>query len=213
MSVEKFWGKYVNLLKEIKSKVRLMTQLSHSDQRLIEGIAKGNYKILEEIYANHSSAILKMVRNNNGTQEDAKDVMQEGLVVVFKKSQKDGFRLTSSFFTFFYSVCRNIWWRMLQKKNNKQTETIDKTFQVNADIDIEKEILARERQQFYLKKMKEMSAGCRQLLELFLEGKSMREITSLLNFGSEGYARKRKYKCKQQLLHKVKNDPNFREFL
>jgi hypothetical protein len=102
---------------------------------------------------------------------------------------------------------------MLQKNSNKPTNSIDDTLPIDSEIDIEQEILERERHEFYLKKMKELSAGCRQLLEFFLEGKTMREITSLLGFGSEGYARKRKYKCKEQLLNKVKQDPNFRELL
>jgi RNA polymerase sigma factor (sigma-70 family) len=190
-----------------------MTELPHADQRLIEGIAKGDYKILDEIYSKYSTAILKMVREKNGTPDDAKDVMQEGLVIIYKKSQNADFILTSGFFTFFYSVCRNIWWRMLQKNSNKPTNSIDDTLPIDSEIDIEQEILERERHEFYLKKMKELSAGCRQLLEFFLEGKTMREITSLLGFGSEGYARKRKYKCKEQLLNKVKQDPNFRELL
>lgn len=190
-----------------------MTQLAHSDQRLIEGISKGDYKILDEIYAKHSSAIFKMVLDNNGTSDDAKDVMQEALVIVYKKSQDINFKLTSSFFTFFYSVCRNIWWRMLQKKRNKPTDVIDDNHDISAGIDIENEIMTRERQRFYVQKMKELSAGCRQLLELFLEGKTMREITDLLKFGSEGYARKRKYKCKKQLLNKVKNDPLLSELI
>lgn len=190
-----------------------MIQTPHADQRLIEGIAKGDYKILEEIYSKYSTAILKMVREKNGTPDDAKDVMQEGLIIIYKKSRDADFTLTSSFFTFFYSVCRNIWWRMLQKNSKKQLDSIDDNLHIDSDVDIEKEILETERHQFYLQKMKELSAGCRKLLELFLEGKTMREITSLLNFGSEGYARKRKYKCKEQLLNRVKKDSNFEELL
>ncbi len=187
-----------------------MAQLEHKDQKYLEGIKNGDSKILEEIYVNYAPAILKLVKQNNGTAEDARDVIQESLIIVLKKVRNSDLKLTSTFLTYFYSICRHVWWKML-KKNKRTTVTIEGELGLIDSTDIEKEIIQRERHQFYLKKMEELSAGCRQILRLYIEGKRMKEIVAIMGFKSEGYARKRKFKCKEKLLNRIKNDAYYVE--
>jgi len=64
-----------------------------------------------------------------------------------------------------------------------------------------------------LDKLKEISAGCRQVLELYTQGKKVKEIAKIMGFKSEGYARKRKFKCKEQLINRIKQDSRYEEFI
>ncbi len=187
-----------------------MATPKESDLRYLKGILKGNSKVLEEIYEKYGAAVFKMVTTNNGTINDVKDVMQESIIIIYKNTKKDSFKLTSSFFTYFYAVCRNVWLKIL-KENTKHTVTFIGDLELIDDTNIEQSIIKRERHQFYLKKLSELSASCRQVLELQMAGKRMKEIATIMGFKSEGYARKRKFQCKENLLNRIKQDVRFTE--
>ena len=189
-----------------------MAHQQHPDQRYLQGIVDGDSSVIEEIYSKFSASILKLVQQNNGTMEDARDVFQESIIILLKKAKKGDFYLTSSFLTYFYAVCRNVWWKML-KKNHNNTVTIEPELGLMDSSDIEADVLKRERHQFYLKKLETLSASCRQVLELHIQGKRIREIVQIMGFSSEGYARKRKFKCKEQLLNRIKQDALYAEFV
>lgn len=187
-----------------------MTKPKESDFRYIKGISEGNSKVLEEIYAKYGDAIFKMVTENKGTANDTQDVIQESIIIIYKNSKKADFKLTSSFFTYFYAICRNIWRKKI-KQNIKHTVTFIDNLELIDDTNIERAIIKRERHQFYLQKLSELSASCRQILELQMSGKRMKEIVVIMGFKSVGYARKRKFQCKEKLLNKIKQDVRFAE--
>jgi RNA polymerase sigma factor (sigma-70 family) len=187
-----------------------MTKPKESDLRYIKGVLKGDSKILEEIYEKYGAAIFKMVTNNKGTTDDVQDVIQEAIIIVYKNVKKKDFKLTSSFFTYFYAICRNVW-RKILKQNTKHTVTFIDNLELIDDTNIEQAIIKRERHKLYLKKLNELSASCRQILELQMAGKRMKEIVVIMGFKSEGYARKRKFQCKENLLKKIKQDDRFLE--
>ena len=101
-----------------------MTSQGKKKDPYIQGLITGDERILKEIYSKYSLAITEFVQRYNGTREDARDVMQEGLIIVYKKVQQPDFTLKSSFFTFFYAVCRNVWLKILSRKKLK-TVTIE----------------------------------------------------------------------------------------
>lgn len=189
-----------------------MVKSQHPDSIYVRGIASGDSKILEEIYQKYSKPILKFVRNNNGTLDDAKDVIQESLIIIFKKAQNEDFKLTSSFLTYFYAVSKNVWWKILEK-NRVKGVSIDENLVLIEDSNIETAMIKRERHNFYLNKLKELGNQCRQLLQYHTEGKKMKEIVRLMDFSSEGYARKRKFQCKAKLIKLIKEDQKYQEFI
>lgn len=189
-----------------------MLQKKHKDDRYIQGIRSNNSVILEEIYQKHSKAIIKLVIDNNGTIDDARDVIQESLIVIFKKARDKDFQLTSSFLTYFYAIARHVWWKMLKKKRSNEV-SIDENLGLIEESNVEAAIHKREKHSFYLSKLKELGDQCQQLLQYHTQGKKVKEIVQLMGFSSEGYARKRKFKCKEQLIKLIKKDQKYQEFI
>jgi RNA polymerase sigma factor (sigma-70 family) len=187
-------------------------QTNHPDYKYIQGIASSDSKVLDEIYIKYSKAILKLVVDNNGTTDDAKDVIQESLIIIYKKAKKGDFQLTSSFLTYFYAVARHVWWKMLKKKRTNGV-SIHENLALIDDNNVEEVILYSEKHNFYLNKLKELSEGCRQILELYIAGKKMKEVVVIMGFKSVGYARKRKFKCKEQLMNLIEKDSKYSEFI
>ena len=95
-------------------------------QRYINGIITGNSAVINEVYRNYIPKISDYIRRKGGNLEDAKDVFQEAIMVIFRKAQLAGFELKSSFYSFLFGICRNIWLQKIipetKKKKRKTTK-------------------------------------------------------------------------------------------
>ena len=176
----------------------------------IKGILNGDPQLINEIYENYHQAILKLVQNYNGTAEDARDVFQEGLMLIYRKAQQPDFQLSSSFFTYFYAICRNIWSNQTRKKSFGEVTLND---EMKSMVKDDSPIMLEQNEQYilYRKKFLELGEDCQQLLSLFLQKISLREIAKKMGLSSEGYAKKKKYKCKEKLITLIQNDPSYKE--
>lgn len=184
----------------------------HKDQLFIDGIANNNSLILKTIYQRYSHTIYNFIKDNNGSREDAKDIFQEGLMVIYKMTKKRKVELTSSFLTFLHSICRRLWWSKLRKRKHLvKSESIPPN--IREENCVEQKYIDHERYEFYKEKMNTLPAKQRQVLELYMEGKKMKEIAAIVGLKSEAYAKKYKYKCKQLLLQSVAKDRRFGELV
>ena len=59
--------------------------------------------------------------NNNGDEDDAKDVYQEGIIIVYNKIKSGDFELTSKLKTYIYSYQPELL-EMLIQQNKKRIE-------------------------------------------------------------------------------------------
>ncbi|NJN78626.1 MAG: sigma-70 family RNA polymerase sigma factor [Saprospiraceae bacterium] len=181
-----------------------------NNQYFIDGIRNNNSKIINEIYEKYSKAITHYVTTNNGTSEDARDVFQEGMIVLFKKIHTPDFELTSSLLTYFYSLCKFIWSNKLRKKQLNIVE-IEDTPELMDSHSIQEDLEHKERSDFYIQKFKQLGDGCQKVLTLFYEGTKMKQIAEIMGFASSNYATKRKHKCKEQLMKLVTEDDFYNE--
>ena len=179
------------------------------DSDVLKGIAQRNPQTIRQVYTKYFSSIADLVLNNKGTIEDAKDVFQDAMMVIYEKSLNPDFELKYSLHTYLYTVCRNIWLKKIRKKSDVGV-SLPENLELIAEDTFEEEILWREKERLFRKKFKELGKGCQQVLELFLKGTSMEEIAKAMNFSSVGYAKKRKYKCKNQLVKLIQEDPAFK---
>jgi DNA-directed RNA polymerase specialized sigma24 family protein len=77
-----------------------------ADSEIILGILNDSKEILNRLYSTYFPMILQLVLNNNGNEDDAKDVFQESIIVLYNKVKSGNFELNSKLKTFLYSVCR-----------------------------------------------------------------------------------------------------------
>jgi RNA polymerase sigma factor (sigma-70 family) len=176
----------------------------------LSAIRDGDSTSLRKMYREISPLIRKLIGNNKGTEEDAKDVFQDAVIIVFDKASLPEFQITSQFSTYFYGICRNLWRNQLQKKSSTEVTISDDAKYISDEtpgIDFEK----LERQKLYNKAFAKLAEDCQKLLRLFFEKVSMVEIAGQMGFGSEGYARRRKHLCKERLVNLVQEFPEYRE--
>lgn len=185
------------------------SKVSETDYYLL-GILEGDSRVLNEFYANYFERIAAFIIKNSGDINDAKDVFQDAIMIIYQKAKKTDFELKSTLSAYFYGVCKNIWLQKLRKQKRIVPLSIEGN-QIENDSTIEKDIEERNKQQLFFSKFSLLKEGCQQILKLFFAKKSMKEIAQKLGLGSEGYAKKRKYECQKKLLELVKEDNIYKE--
>ena len=70
-----------------------------------------------------------------------------------------------------------------------------------------KNVLAK----LFQKHFKRLEKDCQKLLLLFLKKVPLKDIAEELGIGSQQYIKRKKYKCKEQLVRYIKSDPNYKE--
>ena len=63
------------------------------EQGLLNGLAEGDNRTIEIIYKDHYNMIQSLIINNNGSADDAKDIFQEALIVLYEKVRSGSFEL------------------------------------------------------------------------------------------------------------------------
>lgn len=186
-----------------------MTRKSASE--LLNGIRRNDKKILEGIYSECFPAIRYLVIVNSGNEHDAKDIYQEGILIIYEKLKNDDFKITCTFKTYLYSVCRLLWLKHLDEIKKNKLKLIEdepfKDYYENIQLDYEK----NERYQLYRKCFLTLSKDCQRVLELYFGNVSLKTISKIMGYKSEKYAKKRKYQCKLSLTKKIKRDSKFKE--
>jgi RNA polymerase sigma factor (sigma-70 family) len=178
-------------------------------KKIIEGIRNQDKTVLQSLYANYFPTIKRLVINNNGTEQDAKDVFQEGIIIIYRKIKEGTFELTSSFKSYIYSVCRFIWIKQLSKnKENIEQQQVYLQYEDITEIGTD-EYRKNEEYKLYQHHFKRLGNDCQKLLQLYLKKVPLKEIAEELGIDSLQYIKTKKYKCKEQLIRYIKSDPNY----
>lgn len=167
-----------------------------SDEALLAGIRKEDESALAYLYKTHYPMILHFVLNNNGTDEEAKDIYQEAVIVFFEKIREGSLELNCQIKTYLYSICRRLWLKRLVFKNRFGGMVIDSdNFQ-----DAEEEVNEVEEKETKFAKMGEalslLGEPCKTLIEdFYLQDLSMQSITEKFGYTNSDNTKNQKYKC------------------
>ena len=177
-----------------------------SDKELVEGIRNRNNKVLVYIYQTYFPMICKHVMKNNGKQEDAEDIFQDSVIIVYEKLIKNELTLTCALKTYIFGICRNLWLQQLTKMKKIQ---IDDSADIDKDIELTiDELLYYEEEKIYYHHYNKLNKKCRKLLELFFRKTPVKEIARRMNL-SVSNIKTSKFRCKEELFKSIKNDPQY----
>lgn len=188
--------------------------MEHPDKKYIQALLNNDECLLKEFYLKCFGKIKNFVVHNQGSADDAWDMLQEAMLSVYYRLKQREFVLTCPFDAFIYTVCRNLWIKELRKKNlHEVTPDLEKGYYLKAEDDL---ALAEEckrqqgRRALLLEKLNELGEGCRQLLLQNWRGLRLNEVAVSLNM-SYAYARKKKVKCMAKLVMLMRRSPQYDE--
>ncbi|WP_290791954.1 RNA polymerase sigma factor [Flavihumibacter sp. UBA7668] len=170
------------------------------EKDLLEGLARNDRQATTTIYKDHYGMIQTMIINNNGSVDDARDIFQEAMVVLYEKAKSGQFELSCQLKTYLYSVCRRLWLKRLSQQQKFVSELEGKEAWVSAEDDIEQHEQQNHAFHQMEKAMNSLGEPCRSLLDAFyLQKKSMIEIASSFGYTNADNAKTQKYKCLTRL--------------
>lgn len=183
----------------------------YSIDDLLQGIANSDTSVLKYLYKENYKTIRHLVVSNNGHDEDARDVFQESMVVLFRKVREKDFKLTSSIGTFIYSIARLIWLKELNHKKKKvEFINLNKSY-TGVDTEVFDLINRNEKLKLYREKFEELSDDCKKVLRMFLNNIPIKEITGIMGYSSDQHTKNRRFRCKKTLVSIIKKSSKYKE--
>lgn len=177
-----------------------------TEQEIFERICKGDEKTLEVLYKKYYRMMTKLVITNSGTEEEAKDIYQDALVVFWQKATSGKLVMTAKISTYIYSICQNLWRKELDRKKRLSHE--EKDVPVIPDTDSE------ERNKIVARCIEQLGDTCKKvLMYYYFDEMSMQDIADKLGFANTDTAKTKKYKCKKKLDELVKAQYSEQDFL
>lgn len=187
-----------------------MKKASDAVDPYIQALLNRDAKGIERIYTDFGGPIAAFVRKNGGNTTDAKDIMQDALLIIWNKASAPDFVLTSSFYSYLLGICRNLWLRKRKKKDNN-TVTLSAVEGYKDESSFIEAFEQKERQQLFMLHFSRLGDRCQLILRLFFQGKSMDAIAKSLQIENAHAARNQKYRCQKKLENAILNDPSYNE--
>lgn len=180
------------------------------DARTLDRIRKGDQEALAELYRANRKPIRALVTKNNGTVDDAEDMLQEALVILWERVRTGKFEYTAQLGTFIFGTARNLWLRRLARSRREIPGTAEGADAASDDPGPLDLMVETEEAAMIARALDHLGEPCRKLLLLFYwEEHSMDEIASQLGFANAETAKSKKYQCKkalENLLRGARND-------
>lgn len=173
--------------------------------RLFEGIRERDDKCFKYIYQYSYSYLHSFIIRNGGSSEDVKDIMQDGLVILYENISQGIFEGRSGILTYFNSICRNTWLNYLKRRKSKNisldayAHSFDSIYEQNDHED------QYETWNYVETLILSASDRCKEILIAFYyDNLSMADIAGKLGYTNAENAKSQKAKCMDKLRNAVK---------
>jgi RNA polymerase sigma factor (sigma-70 family) len=167
-----------------------------NERILLQGLAKNDKKAVETIYKENYTMVQSLIINNNGTADDAKDIFQETMIVLYEKARSGNFELNCLVKTYVYSVARRLWLKKLQLASRYSGEIGNAEAIVPVEEDMEEHLKRDIEFDMMNKAISSLGEPCKGLIEAFyIQKKSMQEIALDFGYTNAENAKTQKYKC------------------
>lgn len=189
-----------------------------SDKEIFEGIRWKNRIALEFVYLEYFNKVyLNIVKGDFLDKEDAKDIFQDAMVILYKNFRKESFTLQYSFATYLYNVCKKLVMKRLRweyKAHNIRAVSVDQIPEEDEKFlysypDISFDATEEIKHGLYYKYFSLLKDDCKKILKMNLSGTPYEEIANNMGYKQGTVAKSRRYQCKEYLVKSIKKDRLF----
>lgn len=176
------------------------------DSVILERISRGDEKALDELYRKYYRMMTQAIIKNSGTEQEAKDIYQDALIVFWQKAVSQQLVLTSKISTYIYSICLNLWRKELDRKSRLSHEEKDSIEYIDNE--------SQERSKIIHQCIQQLGDTCQKILMFYyFDDMSLQDISQKLGFANAETVKTKKYKCKKRLDNLVKANYSASDFL
>ncbi len=166
------------------------------EKQLLEGLALNDRTVIEAIYRDNYPMVQAFILNNNGNADEARDIFQEAMIVLFEKAVSGSFELHCQLKTYIYSVCRRLWLKRLQQlqrfislaDSSEESVPVEEELELHEKLDTDYVIMENA--------LRKIGEPCKSLLDAYyIQKKNMLEIAAEFGYTNADNAKTQKYKC------------------
>ena len=178
----------------------------NDDAKILDLMKNGDDDALVMIYQQNRKAIVSLVIKNNGSSDDAEDVLQDSVIILWERVQSGRFEYTAKLSTFLFAIAKNVWSRKRVRRQREtptefQSDILDSGDTSQLDLMVES-----ERSQTVASALEKLGDPCKTLLLLYYwEEKSQEDIAAQMGFANAATVKSKKYTCKK-MLEKILKD-------
>ncbi len=185
--------------------------MNEKEKTIIESIRTGAHNVaLQYLYDISLKKVRQYIIKNNGSKDDANDVFQDAVIILFNQIRLNKFNESYSLDAFIYSVSRNLWIDKIRRdKKFSNYDSPDQFTSIADDRSQLDDLIQKEKSQAMKNIFSQLDEKCQKILTYVIyEKRSMKEIKALMGYNSEDVAKTNHYRCKQYLSKLVKSNPS-----
>jgi RNA polymerase sigma factor (sigma-70 family) len=179
----------------------------YTDNEIIECLRNRQSYVVHYLSDRYMPMVRLMVFQNGGSVEDARDIFQDGLIIMLEKLDNKEFALTCKFRTFLYCVCENLWKTILDKRQ-AASNYISRRMEPEIEKDFTELIDHELYQQIFRDVFETLDPISKKILTLYWQEVSPQQIADKMGY-TYGYVRKKKCEAQSELTDKVKRHPGY----
>jgi RNA polymerase sigma factor (sigma-70 family) len=149
-----------------------------TDEMLIKGLQTKQNEWVQILYKKARPIIIRYALKNDSSVDEAEDLVQNTIIVVYEQILLGKLALTSSITTYIYGVAKNLWLKELRKKRNLvalSQDTADFEYEIPDDFNENRLIQLQ-------KAIKELDLKCQEILRnRYWHNKKFDEMSQLYN--------------------------------
>jgi RNA polymerase sigma factor (sigma-70 family) len=164
---------------------------------IVQKIREQDHHALSALYIEVYPMVEKYIIDNSGSRDDAKDIFQDAMYLLIKKTQDISFELTSKLSTFLFGISKNLWLKHLTKKgvDHKAYEHELKVSEID-----EEESSQLVKNKLMMNCIEALGEPCKTIIvQFYFHNTSMKEIAEMLHYTNANNAKNQKYKCFMRL--------------
>lgn len=173
-----------------------------SDEQLISSLASGDSSTINYIYKSCYPTIEKMVFKMNGSVDDAYDIFQDAVTILYEKAKNNDLQLSCRFSTYITAVAKHMWLKKMSQKKNQGFSTLSDYLEETIGVhDTVHQFFEFEQNVSKLTDcLKQLGEPCNTVITAFyIQNKSMQDIATNLGYTNAENAKTQKYKCLNRL--------------
>lgn len=183
-----------------------MATKNQTDQETFQGLKSKDNQAYAILYKFYYPSVRNFILKNNGSEDDAKDIFQETIIVLLDKVPSDDFNLTSSLKTFIFAISSNLWLKRLRDSNKIVRSELDVYEKYLTDYEEVEESIHQSNSNRVVKLFNTITNKCIVLLKaIFYDEKNIDTITKEFGYTNKHNAQNQKFKCLEQARRGAEN--------
>ncbi|MFK5856199.1 MAG: RNA polymerase sigma factor [Bacteroidota bacterium] len=177
----------------------------YTTQEILNGISENDSTIVQYIYDRYFHSIRKFIEKFGGGKDDALDVFQEGIIVIYEQLVSGEIKKINNFRTYFFSICKFKWFNMIRDGKFDEFSTVEMD-EILPALEYQKSLeslsgnLEKERRvKVFFNSFMELSNTCRMMIRYVAHGWAIEDIADKTDF-SVAYTYRKRQACLNKLI-------------